>query len=336
MIGIDFHTAKIDIREDFSLSEDNIKSIYQNSQNNNLIEGITILTTCNRTEIYISSNEYLDKAQLIKIFKKSSKINDLKLDQYCYIKREDELVYYLFELTCGLHSMILGEDQIIAQVGDAINLSMEEKASDSILNTLFRNAVTCAKKAKFQVNINNISPSIVSSAIDLAKEYLSLDESLKVLVIGNGEIGRLAARLFLDEGCNVTMTKRNYKYSEVKIPKGCKTIAYEERLEIMPEVDVVVSATKSPHYTISYNKIKDLSRLPDYIFDLAMPRDIDPQIKSIKSIKYFDVDDIGSSTTYYDMEKIEEIKEIIEKYYKEFNRWLLIRNSLQVKGAVEC
>lgn len=335
MIGVDFHTAKIEMREKISLTENSIKEILKKKNGNKFVDGIVTISTCNRTEIYISSGKYIDNEELIRIFSNSTQILEDGLDKYCYIKREDEMIYYLFELACGLHSMILGEDQIITQVNEAIEMSMKEKSSNSILNTLFRYAVTCAKKAKSQVNINHISPSIVSSAIDLAEQYIKLNNDIRVLVIGNGEIGRLAATSFIEKGCDVTMTKRNYKYSNVIVPDGCKTISYKERFQMFSEVDIVVSATKSPHFTITYHMIQECNHRPDYIFDLAMPRDIDPKIKNVEEIMCFDVDDIGNSTSYYEMDKIKEIKEIIKKYHKKFHKWYLVYNNLQMGAKVK-
>ncbi len=335
MIGVDFRTAAIDLREKISLTRSDIEKVMQDLRKISTVDGTVVISTCNRTEIYLSGYEFMDNDKLKNIFAKYTQVPRAILDKCCYIKRSDELIKYLFEMACGLHSMILGEDQIITQVGEAIDLAMSEKSSNPILNTLFRHAVTCAKRAKCEVNIKHVSPSIVSGAVNMAEEYLKNNEDVKVLVIGNGEIGRLAAQTFLDLGCDVCMTLRQYKYTDVIIPKGCKTITYDRREEMIPLSDIVISSTKSPHFTITYDMVSKYSKKPDYFFDLALPRDIEPSVKKIEETKCIDVDDIGRSTSCFDKDQLDEIRMIIAKYYGKFNEWLTFHNNLREEAAAK-
>ncbi len=315
MIGLDYHSASIELREKISLTEGHvIKKL--NEINKKYSVGVVIISTCNRTEIYISTLEDITDELLVSIY------NDVvELDAPYYTKTNKSLIKYLFELSCGLHSMILGEDQIITQVNNAIALSVEQNCSESSINTLFRHAVTCAKKAKTDVNIKHISPSIVSEAIEILKRESVDYECQKALVIGNGEMGRLSAKLLHKEGFKVYMTLRSYKYKAVDLPDFCITVDYDKREELFDEMDVIVSATKSPHYTISNKAYMGLKNKEKFLFDLALPRDIEPEIKNIKGVKCFDVDDIGKNTSTYNEKDMQSIKLIINEQISKFFKW---------------
>lgn len=326
MIGLDYKSAPIDIREKISLTQSNIvtqlKKIYESYS-----IGVVIVSTCNRTEIYLASEHHLSDDFIINLYQDS-----VKAKTPFYLKRDRELVDYLFELACGMHSMILGEDQIITQINDAIELSIEHKTGNSAINTLFRHSITCAKKAKTQVNIKFISPSIVSQAVEIAKNEICNLSDKKILVIGNGEMGRLSAELFEQQGCEVYMTLRSYKYHVAEVPKNCKSVKYENKHLLYPMVDIIVSATKSPHHTVHFDDVVNLEQKPKYMFDLALPRDIEPKVKTISEIACFDVDDIGQKNSHYDMEAIEKIKEIISEQKFKFNKWLDFYDNIQ-KGV---
>ncbi|MFI3206658.1 MAG: NAD(P)-dependent oxidoreductase, partial [Clostridia bacterium] len=302
-------------REKVSFTKSHIEQELQRiNQKYNI--AVVILSTCNRTELYFASQEYLEEEKLKEIYH-----DFIKIKADFYIKRDEVLIDYLFELACGMHSLILGEDQIITQINDAIELSIEKKLGNSAINTLFRHSVTCAKRAKTEVNIKFISPSIVSEAIKIAKKEIFDLENKKVLVIGNGEMGRLSAKLFLKEKCQVYMTLRAYKYKTVEVPENCVAIEYDKKIELYSQVDIIVTATKSPHYTVHHKDIIKIEKKPKYIFDLALPRDVEPSIKEIEEIKIFSVDDIGKENSCYDTQAINEIKEIIKEQKIKFYKW---------------
>lgn len=316
MIGLDYNQSSIEVREKMSLTTGNICDRLHEIHNKYNV-GVVILSTCNRTEFYFSSDNVLSDSQLVEIF-----LDSANTQISYYIKRDDQLVNYLFELGCGLHSMIIGEDQIITQVSEAVYLSTKEKVGNSAINTLFRHSVTCSKAAKTDVNIQFISPSIVSGAVNVAKKEIGCLTGKKVLVIGNGEMGRLATELFVKEKCETYMTLRSYKHKIAVVLNGCKVVNYKERQELYNSVDVIISATKSPHHTVYYDDIVCLEHKPSYIFDLAVPRDVEPTIKEIENIKCFDVDDIGDGGNFIDKKQIDEIYKIIDNQKVKFSKWL--------------
>lgn len=336
LIGVDYKTAGIKVREAISLTESKIKPILMQLKELQPASGIAILSTCNRTELYLSCDQYLSREELTGIFCDAVGFDHGTAAEYIYYKTDEKVITYLFELAGGMHSMIFGDDQIASQVGEAIEMANEAGASDAILNTLFRHAVTCAKKIKTSTSLKTVAPSVATQAAGIVKDYIQNKKDCRVLVIGNGEIGRAAARVLLAAGCEVYMTLRTYKYKQNVIPQGCRVIGYEKREELFPEIDILISATKSPHHTVSYEALARCGKKPAYIMDLALPRDIDPKAGELEGVHYYDIDAIGKNARYDNTEEIRRIREIIAGQLEKFKEWLMYRRRKQEKRMEEC
>ena len=326
MIGISHQTADIEYRERVSHTRSNIKKLLRHSKHLQHVSGAVILSTCNRTELYISSKICLDEIDLKKMFCEYFQVSYDDFFSHVYVMASKDVIAYLFELACGIHSMILGEDQIITQVKDALQLAIEEDASDATLNTLFRYAVTCAKKVKTEVALKAVSPSAAKQAVDILRGFIKSNPKCRALVIGNGEVGIGVCSELVSAGCEVYITLRAYKHSKTVVPYGCKTIDYEQRTAFMTNVDILISATASPHHTITYEMLSNINKKPNYIIDLAMPRDIDPKVKSYEDIIYYDIDSIGSGALKDNSNEIAAIKHTIKEQINKFNEWEAIRN----------
>ena len=161
----------------------------------------------------------------------------------------EEAVKHLFYLAGGLKSQILGEDQILTQIKDALNLSREHYASDGVLEVLFRMAATAGKKIKTEVPLAHGNPSVIHQALSSLREQGYDVQGKTCMVIGNGEMGKVAAQTLREAGGEVTVTVRQYRSGIVEIPAGCSRINYGERLDFLPKCDLAVSATASPNYT---------------------------------------------------------------------------------------
>jgi glutamyl-tRNA reductase len=142
-------------------------------------------------------------------------------------------------------------------------------------------------------------------------------------VIGSGEMGRLSAKGLLAEGCRVTITLRQYRSGEAVIPAGCRVVDYDERYTVLKDSKAVISATRSPHFTLSFDRVRELAGMDKIILiDLAVPRDIDPKISQLSNIELYDVDHLGGSLAVSgENGGIADIKTIIEEEIREFERW---------------
>ncbi len=333
MAGVDYKHADISDREKLCFTQNELKNKLHYIKENCNYSAI-IVSTCNRTEVYFSGDEELTYDDIAYEFSCLTGMKQSEFHKTAYVHMHSELVKYLFELACGLHSLILGEDQIITQLNDAAKLARENKAANAVLNTLFQHAVTCAKLAKTRVNISFVSPSIVSEAILILKQKKPCLNGVKALVIGNGEMGQLAGKLLIDEGCEVQMTLRQYKYTIATVPEHCKSVPYEDREDYLSWADVVFSATKSPHYTLTCDMFENKEKLPKYIFDMALPRDIEPKILQSYNVEYFDVDAIGKDHGAYNKNEISQIEQIINAKVQKYYEWHSYREMLLTKGVI--
>ncbi len=215
--GLDYKIADITQREQMSFTKTAMQEVYNKLLQNDDILGAVIISTCNRTEIYISCRDDIHINPFVL----------LGYDLKHYLLKGVDAINHLCQLACGIKSQIWGEDQIITQVKQSIAFARECKASDSILEVLFRTAITAAKKVKSLVDMKTPSNSIGHKALEVIKNHTEPIE--EILVIGNGEIGRLVTTLLLKEGYKVTLTLRQYKHGQNFVPSGANTIDYLSR-----------------------------------------------------------------------------------------------------------
>ena len=275
MIGIDHNMAPVDIRAKFAFTKKNAGEAMEKIKNQNGIYGCVILSTCNRLEVWASVDDEEDVC-LYDCLCKIKGITEDSYRQYFVERKDQEAVEHLFYLTSGLKSQIIGEDQILTQVKDALNLARENFAADGVLEVLFRMAATAGKRIKTEVPFSHGNPSVIHQAIGfLAEKGYSLRDKT-CMVIGNGEMGKVAAQALQEAGADVTVTIRQYRSGVVNIPLGCKRINYGDRMEYMPKCDLVVSATASPNFTLKEELFQGIRTKDDLILiDLAVPRDIE-------------------------------------------------------------
>lgn len=330
--GIDFKKADIATREQAYLPQSEIDAYLKDIAAREAYSSV-FLFTCNRAEIYFSTPRLWDAKKASSLFCERTGISEQDFEVVGYVHRDQDAINHLFEVACGMHSLILGEDQIITQVRQAATCAREHKATDAYLNTVFRHALTCAKRSKTEVDLQYMSPSVVSEALAIMRSKIVDLADKRVLVIGNGEMGRLAASSLIEQGCHVSITKRQHKLKATALLSGCHEVPYDDRYTFLEQADVVVSATRSPHFTLTLKGVQDCKTYPLYFFDLAVPRDIDPDIKQECAISYFGVDDIGHDSSPYDAYQIDQIFDIIADQITKFNEWLDYRTQSRLRVA---
>ena len=326
MIGVDHTAASVDVRAKFAFTKKEAGEAMEKIHNIEGIDGCIILSTCNRMELWVSTNsEVPDLYEILCGIKgtEGSEYRDF------FVRRTDlEAVDHLFYLTSGLKSQIIGEDQILTQVKDALNLAREHFAADSVLEVLFRMAVTAGKKIKTEIPIPHGNPSVIHQALQYLEKRGYEVKGKTCMVIGNGEMGKVAAQTLHEAGAVVTVTIRQYRSGVVNIPRGCDRINYGERMEYLPKCDLVVSATASPNYTLKKElfEITELNK-PLILIDLAVPRDIDPCIGSMDQITLYDMDSFRSEENDQELQQnLKAASRIVEAQMEEFYQWLECRD----------
>ncbi len=332
MIGIDHHAAEIDIRTIFSFTKKDMEALLEQMTAMPGINGCVMINTCNRMELWVSASEEWTGD----LYGELCAIREVPADiyrEYFMSMREQEAVCHLFRLSSGLESRILGEDQILTQVGDALAYARQHYTTDNVLETLFREAVTAGKRARTEVVLSPVDQSVVHTMIrDLKSEGMTFSGK-RALVIGNGAMGKLAAVQLKKEGADVTMTVRSFHSGIVDIPAGCGRIDYERRMDLFGQCDYVVSATVSPNYTLPREVVEPAVTGSMVLVDLAVPRDIDPAVRDLDGIRLLDVDSFKEEA-YSEEQKqaISEVEEILREQAEEFYSWY---NCLDVMPLIQ-
>lgn len=287
------------------------------------IRGCVILSTCNRLELWADVEEEKN-VSLFECLCELKGIRNDELKKYFAERRDREAVEHLFYLTAGLKSQIIGEDQILTQVKDALALARENYATDSVLEVLFRMAVTAGKKIKTEVPFSHGNPSVIHQAVRFLEEQGCRMKGKVCMVIGNGEMGKVAAQTLREAGADVTVTVRQYRSGVVNIPAGCRRIDYGKRTEYLPCCDLVVSATASPNFTIREEMFELYERKkPLILIDLAVPRDIEPEAGRAEGVVLYDMDSFRTDTLSEEYQKnLEAAGAIVKEQMAEFYQWL--------------
>ena len=290
MAGIDHTMADLDVRSVFSFTKKRMAQAYEDFKAVPGLEGCVILSTCNRMELWlnVSARGSFSPVELLCGY---LGVSAGEYAPYFTERRDGEAVDHLFRLASGMESRIVGEDQILTQVGDALTMARSCYATDHTLEVLFRLAVTAGKRVKTETSLSTADQSVIHTALRMLEREGVTVGGKRCMVIGNGMMGRLAAQTLLDHGADVTVTVRQYRSGVVDIPPGCKRINYADRLELLPDCDFVVSATSSPNFTLQYQDLASLPvEHPVRLIDLAVPRDIDPACARLPWAALYDID----------------------------------------------
>lgn len=319
LIGIKKY-VDIHIREKLTLLPKKQKEVLANLSD--IFKEVVIVSTCNRTEIYLSddkdANLYLNEIFTILGWNEEYR-------EYCFVSQGEIVVKHIMEVICGFHSRILGEDQILGQVKDAYNKSMEADAVNCELQRLFEDALSCGKKFKTQSKLYEIPVS--ASSIAVAKSVAYGVKSL--MLIGYGDVGKLVIKhaLTYDFNCIYVVIRDKSKVENIDDSR-IHILDFNEAKHVINTIDGIISCTASPHLIINKDDISEEGN-DLVIFDLAVPRDIDKRLKNLTRVRLYDIDDIGildSENKKLRSARMEQFKFILNDYYKEFINWLNIRD----------
>lgn len=318
LIGIR-KNVDINIRERLAIASN--KQSKALKELNKIYEEVVIISTCNRTEIYISGCLGSEK-EIRKIFEILDW--DISLLEYTFYLQGISVAKHLLEVVCGFHSKILGEDQILGQVKLAYELSLEHKAIHTKLLRLFQEAISCGKKFRTKSKLYEIPVSASSIAVNEVEKF----GASSVMILGYGTIGSLVVKYALGSKFNkVFIVVRNKnKVPDLK-DNRVKVLDFNEYKDVINEVDAAISCTSAPHIVIKDDYIKKDGK-EIMLIDLALPRDIDETLSENKRVTLLDIDTISKldgDNKKLRSEKMNEYKFLVNEYLNEYRDWLNIR-----------
>ena len=306
----------VSIREKLVISP-RTKDLISNSLRN-ITDEFVILSTCNRTEIYFKG-QGIDKELIFEVLNW-----DKSLLEYVFYIDDESAVKHLFELACGFHSRILGEDQILGQIRDAYLEGVEKGYIFSELMRLFEEAISCGKRFRSDTKLYEIPVSSSSIAVNKVIE----SKAEKLMVMGYGTIGKLVIKYALGtELKEINIVVRDKSKVEKITDQRVNILTYNEARERLNEMDGLISCTAASHLVVEkYHINKEGKNI--FLIDLAMPRDMDPQLQNYERVQLLDIDKISKlddENKHLRVERMQKNKYIIDKYIKEYMNWLNLR-----------
>lgn len=328
MAGIDA-SAPFEEREKLSLVRGQVQAMLPRIAEQTGCAAV-LLATCSRTELYLhAEGERVlpDPAEAL------CRAADVAASAFVTRREGADAVRHLMHVAAGMQSQIFGDDQIVSQVKDAVALAREAKTTDAVLDTLFRRAVTAGKRVRTETRLTGVPASAAEVGMRRAERFFGSLAGRRAVVIGNGEMGRLAARALVRAGSEVTVTLRTYRHGETLVPQGCGTVPYARRLDAIEGADLVVSATTSPHFTLTAAQMQTLLCPPRLLLDLAMPRDIESTVAGAQTA-LFNLDDLGDLGDADDTSR-ETAECILDEETREFFAWLNYRAALPLIAKIK-
>lgn len=336
-ISINYKNVKTEIRESYAFDREKAVLFLQRLGEDKIAEAV-YLNTCNRAEVYGNGNY----EAAVKAMAEFAGVDPSSLREDALIFEGKSAIRHLFRVTAGMESMVVGEDEVLGQMRDAYELSRELGFTGYCLNKVFQAALTAAKKVKTDTGLSKSSVSVATIAA--AKCHKFINGHKTILVIGaSGDTGsKLVKNLLSYKDSTIYATVRNRHVTDL----GLTLVPYEERYRYIAGADVIISSTRSPHYTVTYSKLKreKLEEKPRLFVDLAVPRDIDEDVLRLAGSALITINDIEALAKENNEIKKSEVvvaEEILEEAVDEllktlyFHEFLHAPDSLQKKDTVK-
>ncbi|MHC4453553.1 MAG: glutamyl-tRNA reductase, partial [Planctomycetota bacterium] len=325
-------SAPVEIREKLAFSSSSVPIALSSFSQSFPSSETVILSTCNRVEIYATSpDNRLDKDALLDFFSAFHGLPKEKFAEHMYHYQGINAVRHLFFVSSSLDSLVRGETQILSQVKEAYLTAAASETTGSILNQLFQRSLNVAKEVHTRTGIGKGKVSVSTVAVDLAIKIFKDFSEKTIFIIGAGEMCELVLKHLVEKGAKTAIVaNRNYdKAKSLAEEYNGKAINYEKLEDYLPQADIVISSTAAPHYVIHAEHIKNAIKVrrgnPMLLVDIAVPRDINPDIAKIDNVYLYNIDDLQSVVSNNIDERENELgkcQAIIDKEVSQYMAWV--------------
>ena len=332
-IGLNHTTAPLALREKLALNEEVVRIALARLACGHVftpLNELVIISTCNRTELYAASNQpALDGMEAF-----LSEVSGVSADLFrphLYRFKNIDVAQHLFEVAAGLDSLVIGEPQILGQVTRALELARGQNTAGPVLNRLFQAAIHAGKRTRTETAISRNPASVSSLAASLSERAVHKISEARIVILGAGEMAELAVEALRKRGApKILVVNRTLERAQALAQRwDAQATTFENLHPALASADILIASTGAPHTIISKSMVEESMKSrrerPLVLIDIAMPRDIDPEVASIAHVKLYDMDNLNAQLEHSLTERMAEVpqvKFILEEELKLFGDYL--------------
>jgi len=298
LTGLSHKTAPVHLREKLAVAESLLPRALRELQQLGAAEAV-VLSTCNRVEFAVSTHDEAEPGMVLDQFLIQWQVPRAAFDGHLYRYEARDAIQHIFRVASSLDSMVVGEPQILGQMKAAYNAAKTEGSVGGMLETVLTRAFSAAKRVRSETGIGQMAVSVSYAAVELARRIFGSLNGQKVLIIGSGKMGELAAKHLRRSGANkIFVTNRTHARAEemARLFEG-RAIDYTAFPSMLHEIDIVIASSGAPHFILTRDEMQRViaqrRNKPMFLIDIAVPRNIDPAVNEIDGVFLYDVDDLA-------------------------------------------
>lgn len=329
LIGLSHKTAPVAVREHFALNPDELARVLPRLGETYV--GVAVLSTCNRTEIYIAAPQPVDDPRpAVAVLSEIKGSPPLEGAPFAAVTG-DAASRHLFRVAAGVESMVVGESEVLGQVRAAFTAATVAGTHTPALSRLFHAAIRVGRKVREQTSIGRRPVSVSSMAVDLARKGPGDLAEKTVLVIGAGEAGQLTANNLIGAGVAqmIVTSRTTERTAEIAEALGARAVPFEQRTQAMIDADIVISSTAAHDNVVDIEMARTvIAKRPDrplLLIDIAVPRDIDPAVRDLANVRLYDIDELqafAEQNLELRRSELAAVEAIIEEDVAKYSEWL--------------
>jgi glutamyl-tRNA reductase len=342
VVGLSHKTAPVEIRERLAVPESRLgEALTRLCSYSGVKEGI-LLSTCNRVEVYSVVDDVEAGYGRIQEFLADThlSLSSEQLTPHLYWHTGDRAIGHLFRVAASLDSMIIGESQILGQLKDAFEVALAHKTTGVIMNKVVKKAISVAKRVRTETKIAEMAVSVSYAAVELAKKIFSDLHEKTVLLVGAGEMAKLAARHLIAHGVrHVRITTRTPQHAvDLAAKFGGTAVPFDQFKDDMASADIVLVSTGAAHYLVGaedvHRAVEERMNRPMFLIDISVPRNIDPAVRHVDNAFLFDIDDLKQRVEQNRAGRVQEAEKAERMVLEEVTAMLDWMKSLEVTPTI--
>lgn len=330
LIGLNHQTAPVGVREKLAIAPSALPEVLERLKSASGLEEIVVLSTCNRTEVYgCTANRSKAHAALVKALEQYAQMSPL--ENHLYYREGEQAVQHLFRVAAGLDSMVRGENEILGQVKQAYLRAQEAGHTGKLLNIFFQRSLFVGKRVRAETGLSSGSSSVGSVAVAMAERIFGRLQDRTVMILGAGKMAELTTKYLLSQKVrSILVSNRSFDRAQALADQwGGRAIRFDNVFQDMEQADIVICSTAAPHPIIHRDQVNDLMRRRNgrslFFIDIAVPRDVDPDVHSLDNVYLYDIDDLQKIVDENLGKRSQEAalaEKIVEGETGVFHRWL--------------